>query len=213
MDAAEVDYEDEGRKLLQAVHLGDRSAPGRYSRLDAIWRHPQTGAILYCGSQQMASGWEGLMSHNISRIVNCQDTDGKNHFEGAPEITYLRFQIGQWRKTPSCVDGGNGTWAFWEPYFTFVTQGLLAGDNILVHCLAGAHRAGTATIAMLMILCQWSDIEATAAAKQLRPAISPIGGFTEVLGKLQQARVGREQSIQIYAAEEPSEEAEGAERG
>jgi protein-tyrosine phosphatase len=34
--------------------------------------------------------------------------------------------------------------------FDFVESELLAGRNVLIHCLAGAHRAGTAGTSCLM---------------------------------------------------------------
>lgn len=196
----DVDYAEEGRRLLEAVNLGDRGAPSRYSPIDPIWKHPDTGATFYCGGAQLAANRDGLRQYNITRIVNCQDEDGRNYFEGDPSLTYLRFSIGKWRNIASVRDGGNGTWAFWAPYFTFVMEGLRDGQNVYVHCLAGAHRAGTATIGMLMMLCNWEVQEAVSAAKLLRPAISPIGGFPELLSFLAKARRGRDQTLpSIYA--------------
>lgn len=198
---AEVDYADAGRKLLEAVNLGSCKAPPRYSPCDPLWRHPQTGATLFVGNAQMAASRKALQSHNITRIVNCQDSDGKNHFEGDPDLEYLRFPIGLWRDAPRVRDGGDGTWKYWEPLFSFVTEGLCHGQNVFVHCLAGAHRAGTAGVGLLMILCGWGVQDAIVAAKKLRPAIEPLGGFPELLACLQKARVGREQAIQILLPE------------
>ena len=42
---------------------------------------------------------------------------------------------------------------FFRPLFEFVTSNLEAGNNVLIHCLAGAHRAGTAGVACIMHLC------------------------------------------------------------
>eukprot|EP00929_Paragymnodinium_shiwhaense_P065699 TRINITY_DN32912_c0_g5_i1.p1 TRINITY_DN32912_c0_g5~~TRINITY_DN32912_c0_g5_i1.p1 ORF type:complete len:152 (-),score=20.88 TRINITY_DN32912_c0_g5_i1:48-503(-) len=91
------DYILQGRKLLEAVNLKAEGAPARYSPLDALWRHPETGATFYVGGSSAASNRQLLSDYNISHIVNCQDTDGKNYFEGDPELTYLKFCIGRWR--------------------------------------------------------------------------------------------------------------------
>ena len=40
-----------------------------------------------------------------------------------------------------------------QPLFDFVDSKLGAGESVLIHCLAGAHRAGTAGTACLMHLC------------------------------------------------------------
>merc|ERR1719174_1664182 len=85
------------------------------------------------------------------------------------------------------------TWQFWEPYFAFIAQNLAEGHNVLVHCLAGAHRAGTAGIAALMLFCNWDAKSAVPAAQKLRAAINPIGGFPELLSLLEQARIGRDE--------------------
>lgn len=193
VDVDEVDYVEEGRKLLEAVNLGSSSAPARYSPCDPLWKHPSTGATLYVGNAVTASNRSTLRDLGITRIVNCQDVDGKDYFDGDPELQYLRFSIGLWRSVPSVRDGGKGTWQFWEPYFKFITESLRDGHNVLVHCLAGAHRAGTAGIAALMFLCNWDVKTAIPAAQRLRSAIQPIGGFPELLAKLEQARVGREE--------------------
>lgn len=194
----DVDYNEEGRKLLEAVNLGSQSAPARYSPCDALWRHPQTGAVLYVGGQRMADSREELRKYNITRIVNCQEETARNSFEGDRELEYLRFCIGLWRNVPGIRQDDEILWRFYEPFFTFVTQNLLEGRSVLVHCLAGAHRAGTAGISCLMMFCGWAPKQAAVAAKKLRPAIEPIGGFTELLALLEKARTGREQSIRLY---------------
>ena len=51
----------------------------------------------------------------------------------------------------------------------------------MVHCLAGAHRAGTTGVLLIMHKTGLGAAEATKAAKQLRPAINPISDFPELL--------------------------------
>lgn len=190
--------------MLEAVNLGSSSAPERYSPCDPLWRHPRSGGTLFVGNRMMASNRALLREQGITHIVNCQDSDGVNHFEGDPELTYLRFSIGLWRNVPSIRDGADGTWRFWEPYFQFIVDALRDGHNVLVHCLAGAHRAGTAGVAALMLFCSWDKQMAIPAAKKLRPAIDPIGGFPELLDLLERSRTGREehyrQSLGLAAA-------------
>ena len=44
-------------------------------------------------------------------------------------------------------------WAYFKVLFDFVEVELGAGKSVLIHCLAGAHRAGTAGTACLMHFC------------------------------------------------------------
>eukprot|EP00756_Hemistasia_phaeocysticola_P048810 Hpha_TRINITY_DN23216_c0_g1::TRINITY_DN23216_c0_g1_i1::g.30225::m.30225 len=191
----ESEYAEEGRKLLEAVNLHGEGAPSRYSPHDPLWRHPGTGAILYVGGQKTAMDREALRGLNVTRIVNCQDRDGKNYFRTDPELKYLKFEIGKWRDVRSAADGREGTWRYFEPVFRFVTESLAAGETVFVHCLAGAHRAGTCGIALLMYMNGWDSTTATTAAQRLRPAIMPIGGFPKLLAALDSAKVGTERRM------------------
>ncbi len=79
------------------------------------------------------------MPHNIVESII-------HSSQGDPSFTYLPFPIGRWRsvlsrRTPEA------TFAFFRPLFDFVDESLAAGEPVLIHCLAGAHRAGTAGVA------------------------------------------------------------------
>jgi len=170
--------------LLAAVNLGHQGAAAQYSGCDPVWRHPESGATFFVGDEFTAKNREALRRRKITRIVNCQDADGANYFEGDPGLTYHEFTIGLWRRAPGVLDGDEGTWTFWEQYFAFIQESLSSGHNVLVHCLAGAHRAGTAGIAVLMLYCGWDWQRAATAAQKLRRAIDPIGDFPQLLKAL-----------------------------
>ena len=55
----------------------------------------------------------------------------------------------------------------------------------MIHCLAGAHRAGTAAVAWLMYAEKLSVSEAIILAKSIREEIDPIGSFPELLQGLE----------------------------
>ena len=42
------------------------------------------------------------------------------------------------------------TFSYFTPLFKFLESVTNSGGNVMVHCLAGAHRAGTSSIAWLM---------------------------------------------------------------
>uniref|UniRef100_A0A7S2QNG6 protein-tyrosine-phosphatase n=1 Tax=Zooxanthella nutricula TaxID=1333877 RepID=A0A7S2QNG6_9DINO len=234
----EVDYAVEGRKLLASVNVSQSAGGGvrggnKWSGCDPLWQHPKTGATLYVGDEGMARNRTNLRRKGITRIVNCQDSDGANYFQGDMELEYYRFKIGLWRRAQGACDGGEGTRAYWEQYFAFCDEALEAGHHVLVHCLAGAHRAGTAGIAFLMRQCKWDMGYAIKAAQRLRPAINPIGDFPELLqalaGVLQvgigdyvpssgagvprRPRPARRVSSKVEPAEEPPAGCDGADRG
>jgi len=56
-----------------------------------------------------------------------------------------------------------------------------------VHCLAGAHRAGTTGVACLIHYAGLDVPTAIMAAKRLRPIIDPIGQLPEFLMRLKRA--------------------------
>ena len=101
----------------------------------------------------------------------------------------------------------NSSAAFVDPLFAFIDSALSKGNSVLVHCLAGAHRAGTTGCLCLMHYAGESqshcfagfgltrpDMDAStavAAAKKLRPVIDPIGHLPEFLHRYQLAKRSR----------------------
>jgi len=48
------------------------------------------------------------------------------------------------------METDEGVLRFFNPIFSFVEQQTELGNSILIHCLAGAHRAGTTGVSWLM---------------------------------------------------------------
>jgi protein-tyrosine phosphatase len=69
----------------------------------------------------------------------------------------------------------------------WVDEQLSEGKSVLIHCLAGAHRAGTASISYVMHAGKLSKTEAIAICQRQRPVINPIGSFPTLLDKLDKA--------------------------
>jgi protein tyrosine phosphatase len=78
--------------------------------------------------------------------------------------------------------------AFIEKMFSWVDGALDGGGSVLVHCLAGAHRAGTTGILLLMHKTGVGAEQATAAAKAARPIIDPIFDFVDCLSMYERNR-------------------------
>ena len=96
-------------------------------------------------------------------------------FAKDPAFKYLAYPIGLWRQKLSLSPKPAATLQYFEPLFRFVEGELAEGNNVIIHCLAGAHRAGTAGVACLMHLADLDRATATTIAQTARPAINPIG--------------------------------------
>lgn len=179
-----TDFDDEARKLFARLNLDpSKDTPGPHHSVDPIWRDPKTGGTIYVGNEVAARTLSLLESFNITHVVNCTDTIALYHEKthGNP-ITYLRFDITQhYQKARTEKDAVE----FVEPMLTFVSNALAQGKNVMVHCLAGAHRAGTTGIICLMHFAKLSPKEATYTAKRCRPIIDPICEFPLLLARLE----------------------------
>ena len=172
----QMDYAKEGRELLQRVNLQLDGAPERYADVNPIYIHPPTNATLFVGNARASQSRETLASIDCTRIVFCQQPgEGKMAFAKDPAFKYLAYPIGLWRQKLSLSPKPAATLEYFEPLFRFVEGELAEGNNVMIHCLAGAHRAGTAGVACLMHLADLDRATATTIAQTARPAINPIG--------------------------------------
>lgn len=99
--------------------------------------------------------------------VNCTD-NMPNFHEDKPHLKYLRFDVSNWSRYMDHTD--QSVHRFVKPLFSFVTEGLEAGESVMVHCLAGAHRAGTTGCACLMHFAKW-----------VLPCAYPVSGSSRFL--------------------------------
>mmetsp|Transcript_35842 Transcript_35842/g.107741 ORF Transcript_35842/g.107741 Transcript_35842/m.107741 type:complete len:186 (+) Transcript_35842:350-907(+) len=143
-----------------------------------------SGRCSYVGGQAVAMDRKRLQELGINRVVMCQDRDGRCYFEGEAWVEYHRFPIGKWRSAVGSNPTPPQVVKYFEPHVKYVEAELAKGNNCLIHCLAGAHRAGTATIASLMWMLKIPDNEAIPLAQRMRPVINPIGGYPLLLSRL-----------------------------
>ena len=71
------------------------------------------------------------------------------------------------------------------PVFNFIDENVSHGRSVLVHCLAGAHRAGTCGVAYLMYKANLGVDEAIVVAKKCRPVIGPFATLLALLRYLE----------------------------
>ncbi|CAJ1948975.1 unnamed protein product [Cylindrotheca closterium] len=193
-----VDYDNEGRKLLARVHLetNDDAPTKSWRKLNAkstlIYRDPRTGGTVHVGNAAAAGSVDLLDGMGQCRkIVYCQGSSKfeQRPFRDDPDFEYFHFPIAQWKRDvghANCNDPVSVAQHF-QPLFDFLDHELKAGNAVLIHCLAGAHRAGTTGIASLMHLTGMNAKQATKTAQSLRPVINPrIGDFPKLLKLLEE---------------------------
>lgn len=184
---ATLDFDEEAHKLHARLNLDPSSKNEGYNALDPLWRHPETGGTFFVGNQTAAANLGMLQQYKITHVVNCTDNMPLYH-EASGKIKYFRFDITSfYRRVRTDEDAA----PFVQPMLDFVGAALEDGKNVMAHCLAGAHRAGTTGCICLMHFAQLSNREAVPVAKRCRPIIDPIGDFPELLAKLERSWRGR----------------------
>lgn len=186
-----LDFDEEGRKLYASLNIDfSQVKSGPYNSLDPIWKHPTTGGTIYVGNQTAASSLDVLRAHNIISVVNCTSGPSQlpNYHDG--KMNYYIFPVTYWSQ--HATETNESILAFSDPLFQFIDRALLQGGSVLVHCLAGAHRAGTTGCACLIHYAGLGASDAIAVAKRCRRIIDPIGMLPEFLTRLHRAEVEAE---------------------
>jgi hypothetical protein len=103
------------------------------------------------------------------------------------DVDYFHFPISYWGVVPGAKTE-EGVAKMCAPMLGWVSEKLEQGHSVLVHCLFGAHRAGTTGIACLMHLIDMDATAATNEARSRRRVINPsVFDFPDFLNRLQVA--------------------------
>lgn len=89
------------------------------------------------GGERAARDLEVLSDKNIKAVVNCTD-DLRNYHAGTGNIDCFTFNIAWWRR--DVKESRDDLERFLSPVIGFIERHISSGNNVLVHCLAGAHR-------------------------------------------------------------------------
>eukprot|EP00092_Neocalanus_flemingeri_P077873 GFUD01096771.1.p1 GENE.GFUD01096771.1~~GFUD01096771.1.p1 ORF type:complete len:192 (-),score=44.52 GFUD01096771.1:411-947(-) len=143
--------------------------------MDQVFKS-ETGGIIYVGGWGAAENISLLQDAGVTSIVNCT-TDLQNPHTG--KMNYFTFDITFWRRYTG--DSEKKIPYFLGPMLEFVESALSQGESVLVHCLMGAHRAGTTGTICIMHFMGMSYREAIMEAVSKRSLINPIGDFPELL--------------------------------
>lgn len=145
--------------------------------------HPVTGAKFFIGDEAAAMNLKVLEKCQIFRVVNAKGDSGTNYHEKDKRFEYFRFGV----HLGWCSNSHEEVLKFFAPVHQFIDENLEAGRNVMVHCLAGAHRAGTTGVSYLMKAGNLGYIQARQVAKSRRPVVDPLAKLEELLYKLEAA--------------------------
>ena len=186
--SSQVVFQDGGRPCGSEVAGNARRADeeadvrGRHFRpyhqtMNVIWR--VGSAVLWLGGWHCGNDWELMEEHNIKHVVNCTD-----RVQSHPDLgrkggtTFLKFMVTAGGYADNAFD-------FFRPVFESIVAALAAGKSVLIHCRAGAHRAGTTACAVVMHLGRLGVEEAARMVKKSRSVVSISGDFWRLLKRLE----------------------------
>ena len=72
------------------------------------------------------------------------------YFADDERFTYMSFHIQSCPAMRPHLVTAEQVMNFWHPAHSFIEGSLQRGENVLVHCMAGAHRAGSTGVSFLM---------------------------------------------------------------
>ncbi len=191
-----LDFDEEAHKLFAKLNLEVSQGKSRWGDpVSPIYRHSVGNGIIYVGNQNAAENLKYLKENNITHVVNCTYGSSAipNYHEKAG-IKYYQFPISNWFEFVNATNAS--VMLFCDGLFTFVDNAISSNQNVLVHCLAGAHRAGTTGCLLLMHYCDMDVETSIRTAKTLRPIIDPIGQLPEFLRRFQRSKIAAMEKIQ-----------------
>ena len=174
---------DAGYAALAEVLLKGSDGP-----LSQIWRQPDGDGCVFVGGLQAASDLMLLKQYGVTHIVNCMNRPRLNV---QPGMQYWDFPIATHAgEGVATAEDPQGVLALFEPVMQFIQAAVAGGGSVLIHCFAGAHRAGTTGVAYLMHTEAIGAEEALLMAQQARPMIDPqaYGELNKLLLLLEKAQ-------------------------
>ena len=150
---------------------------------DLIWKDKKTGAGVYVSDLECAQSMKTLKQYDLYNIVNAQSVWTINYHDYDDDFNYLRFPIGELYSLPQRFNPKtpNGAVRFINPLLDFIENCVKDGENVMIHCIAGKHRAGTSMCAWLMYADGMTMNQAINYAKKKRKRIDPWGDIKKCL--------------------------------
>ena len=133
--------------------------------------------VLYIGAKEAQANRATLASLGITRVLVCCDSLPAYHAPGAASgLTYHRL--------PLADSLAQGLRAYLPSALAFIAQGAARGERTLVHCNAGVSRSGAVAVEALRRAAGLPLAGALAAAKAVRPLITPNPNFMRQLAEM-----------------------------
>jgi len=133
--------------------------------------------VLFIGPKEAQANRATLASMGITRVLVCCDSLPAYHPPGAASgLTFHRL--------PLADSLAQGLIAYLPSALAFIAQGAAQGERTLVHCNAGVSRSGAVVVEMLRRAAGLPLAGALAAAKAVRPIITPNPNFMKQLAEL-----------------------------
>ena len=106
-----------------------------------------------------------------------------NYHENNPKFTYFRFPIRGLDACPFRAETNEEALKHMIPVLNLIEEVTGKGKHVLIHCMDGAHRAGTTACAWIIFKGEGkiSAKEAIDQAKKKRPQIEPIRDLKDLL--------------------------------
>lgn len=127
--------------------------------------------FMHFAPERLLLWWNAIFwPHCLAPSLRSTD-DLPNYCSGAGKQKYYKFNIANWQSAGHADYRDRGMTeqvAHIDRMLSWVDSALGEGGSVLIHCLAGAHRAGTTGILCLMHKGGLGAEAATAAAKAAR---------------------------------------------
>lgn len=174
-DDDEHDEEDDDKEEEEAVNP--------WNDMDAFYKHPIGKGTIFVGNKIAAENLSLLKQLKVTRVINCtfDNLSVPNFHE--KHFKYYNFAIRNWHKY--ITSANSKILEFIYPVFRFIDTAIENGENVLIHCYLGAHRAGTLGTASLMYYENLDVTTAISKMKTLRPIVNPRGKLKEFLYKFE----------------------------
>ena len=188
-----MDYDDEARKLFKQLNLTDPMDVDKKTESEELWllnsvyQDPESGAKLFVGGEYAAMEKPVLEEHKIRNIICAKGSAGPLYHYSDPTISYLPWQIASLPRMSQHLNNAEQIFNFLHPVHSYIRSCLERGENVLVHCMAGAHRAGTTGVSYMMQASGLGYEDARKVARAVRPVINPCGQLETLLQRQEEA--------------------------
>ena len=176
--AADAGWDREGRREGRR-QMDPRGRP--QCTVDRILQLGQTS--VYQGGRYIPGDLDWLLAQNIKLVVNCTSNLAMPAWVGDPSMpNWVRFPVTYAITRPDSSVGNLSS--FWRSLWQGVDQAKEAGGSILIHCNAGAHRAGLVGSSIAMRELHLSPKDAVAHVRKRRVVTHVTGELFATLVSL-----------------------------